>query len=217
MACPHVSGGAAFILEADPTKKSSAVIQKLLNTPYLNVVSDFKAGDTNAFLCVAEGGAPPTPTPQPTPAPPPGTWVISRSGCELDSNCIQSLNHPSNYDYNQQCSVELFGNIDVGFQAFNTERRYDVLMAGGSSYSGASGPAHGAYTVTITWSSDYSFAKSGWRICRSDGAGSPPTPSPTPSPPAPPSPPATSPTPGNCSSWCEPPADCVDYPYSSSG
>merc|ERR1719394_1506194 len=32
MACPHVSGGAALILEADPNKKSAAVLQELLDT-----------------------------------------------------------------------------------------------------------------------------------------------------------------------------------------
>merc|ERR1719411_1273677 len=69
MACPHVSGAAALVLEADPTKKASAVIQELVDTAYLRVLSDLKAGDTNALLCVAEGGAPPTPTLQPTPAP----------------------------------------------------------------------------------------------------------------------------------------------------
>jgi len=49
----------------------------------------------------------------------------------------------------------------------------------------------------------------------------PTTPSPTPAPttpaPTPPSPPAPTPSSGNCSSWCEPPADCTDYPYSCSG
>merc|ERR1719189_2678502 len=71
MACPHISGAAALILSADPTKKASAVLQQLLDDAYLNVLSDLKFGDTNALLCVAEGGAPPTPPPQPTPAPPP--------------------------------------------------------------------------------------------------------------------------------------------------
>merc|ERR1719150_1239876 len=71
MACPQVAGGAALVLEANPSAKSSAVLQQLLDDAYLNVLSNLKSGDTNALLCVAEGGAPPTPTPQPTPAPPP--------------------------------------------------------------------------------------------------------------------------------------------------
>merc|ERR1712088_672380 len=42
MACPHVSGAAALVLEADPTKKASAVLQQLLDDAYLNVLSDLK-------------------------------------------------------------------------------------------------------------------------------------------------------------------------------
>merc|ERR1719512_194887 len=41
-------------------------------------------------------------------------------------------------------------------------------------------------------------------------------PSPTPAPTTTPAP-APTPSTGNCSSWCEPPADCTDYPFSCSG
>merc|ERR1719203_2673483 len=109
MACPHVSGAAALVLEADPLKKPSAVLQDLLDTAYLNVLTDLKTGDTNALLCVAEGGAPPTPAPEPTPAPPPGTWVVTGSGCAIAGDCIQSNNHPSNYGNSEECTVELYG------------------------------------------------------------------------------------------------------------
>jgi len=166
MACPHVSGAAAIILSGNPTMKSSAIIAQMLDDAYLNVISDLKAGDTNALLCVAEGGAPPTPTPAPTPAPPPGSWVIDGSGCEMSGNCIQSNNHPSNYGNDQQCSIQL---TDVSFtvEAFNTESRYDWLTVGGSRYSGTSGPASSSgYTGTITWESDYSVTKSGWKLCK---------------------------------------------------
>merc|ERR1719510_2067025 len=118
------------------------------------------------------GGSSPSPTPvspAPTPgspAPPPGTWVISGSGCEMTGNCIQSLNHPSNYGNNQQCSIELYGDIPLSVDSFNTESRYDILTVGGSSYSGSSGPSSGAYSGTITWSSDYSVTRSGWKLCR---------------------------------------------------
>merc|ERR1719362_2114881 len=59
MACPHVSGASAIVLSGNPSMKSSAVLQEMLDTAYLNVISDLRAGDTNALLCVAEGGAPP--------------------------------------------------------------------------------------------------------------------------------------------------------------
>merc|ERR1719433_1596269 len=57
MACPHVSGGAALVLEANPSMKASAVLQQMLSDAYLNAISGLRAGDTNALLCVAEGGA----------------------------------------------------------------------------------------------------------------------------------------------------------------
>merc|ERR1719220_1754757 len=112
--------------------KSSAVLQELLDTAYLNVITDLKAGDTNALLCVAEGGAPPTPTPAPTSAPAPGSWVVEGSGCQVSGNCISSSNHPSNYGNNQECSINLYGDISISVDAFSTESRYDILTVGGT-------------------------------------------------------------------------------------
>merc|ERR1711972_141629 len=66
MACPHVSGAAALVLEADPLKKASAVLEELLANAALNVLTGLRSGDTNVLLYVGEGGAPPTP---PTEAP----------------------------------------------------------------------------------------------------------------------------------------------------
>merc|ERR1719410_2003478 len=138
MACPHVSGGAALILEANPSMKSSAVLQQMLDDAYLNVLTDLKFGDTNALLCVAEGGAPPTPTPQPTPAPPPGTWVLTGTGCQMEYNCIMSNNHPSDYGNGEQCTVELYGDIPFRTDAFSTESGYDYLTIGTTAYDGTS-------------------------------------------------------------------------------
>jgi len=67
MACPHVSGGAALILAANPTMKPSAVLAQMQSDGAKDVISGLRAGDTNLLLYVAEGGAPPTPA---TTAPP---------------------------------------------------------------------------------------------------------------------------------------------------
>merc|ERR1719189_1422395 len=147
--------------------KASAVLQQLLDDAYLNVLSDLKFGDTNALLCVAEGGAPPTPTPQPTPAPPPGTWTIDGSGCVADgASCISSLNHPGNYGNNQVCNIVLAGSVSITVSAFDTESGYDYLRMGGNSYSGTCAPPSGTYSGVITWSSDYSVTRSGWKLCK---------------------------------------------------
>merc|ERR1712084_193997 len=52
MACPHVSGAAALVLAADPTKKSSAVLQELLANAALNVITDVRVGSPNALVFV---------------------------------------------------------------------------------------------------------------------------------------------------------------------
>merc|ERR1719215_1328488 len=68
MACPHVSGAAALLLENNPSMDSSAVMTQLTNNARKDFIADLWGDDTNLFLFVGEGGAPPTP---PTPPPPP--------------------------------------------------------------------------------------------------------------------------------------------------
>merc|ERR1719225_645544 len=53
MACPHVAGGVALVLEADPGMAASAVIQSLLATAEWNALSGLSSDDTNALLIVA--------------------------------------------------------------------------------------------------------------------------------------------------------------------
>merc|ERR1711972_382424 len=122
--------------------------------------------DKNLFLWV--GGSenmPPTPAP---PAPTPGSWAITRgSGCEMDGNCIQSLNHPSNYGIRDHCKVEMNGTIPLRVIAFDTDRN-DALMIGGRFYSGTSGPPNGAYYGLIVWYTMSDRPRSGWRLCRTD-------------------------------------------------
>jgi len=163
MACPHVSGAAALVLEADSSKTPAQVLQELLDTAAIGELSGLRAGDTNALLYVGAGGAP---TPVPTPAPPPGTWSVSGTGCSMSGNCIQSSNHPGNYGNNQACDIDAT-QVTITVDAFDTESRYDWLtMPDGSRYSGSSGPPSGTYSGTIAWASDYSVVRSGWKLCK---------------------------------------------------
>jgi len=236
MACPHVSGGAALVLEMDPSRQPSGVLEELVRNAEMDALTGLRPGDVNVLLSVREfytgPPTPPPPTPAPPPPPPPGTFEVSSgTGCTKTGNCIQSNNHPSDYGNNEECTITA-AEIDLAVEAFSTESGYDFLNMGGTSYSGTSGPAGGLFSGTISWASDYSVVSSGWRLCSGSSPGPVPTPapttqSPTPAPttpapttPAPttPAPPApTPPSSGNCSSWCEPPADCIDYPYSCSG
>jgi len=162
MACPHVSGGAALILGADNSKTPQKVISDLLDEATRDALTGLRAGDTNALLYVGAGGAP---APVPTPAPPPGSWTVSGTGCTKVGNCIQSNNHPSEYGNNEACTISA-NNVAFTVDAFNTESGYDFLIVGGASYSGTSGPANGSYNGDITWSSDYSVTRSGWKLCQ---------------------------------------------------
>merc|ERR1719433_1051767 len=52
MACPHVSGGAALILSADPSKKPAAVARELSEKSLKDVLTGLQDDDTNELLFV---------------------------------------------------------------------------------------------------------------------------------------------------------------------
>jgi len=52
MACPHVSGGAALVLEANPSMKASAVLRELSNNAIKGALSGLRSGDVNELLYV---------------------------------------------------------------------------------------------------------------------------------------------------------------------
>jgi len=163
MAAPHVSGAAALILEEEPSMSPADVLLRLQADAWEGFIID-SLSENNHFLRVG----PPTPAP-PTPAPgPPGTWdIIFGTGCEeTDGDCVQSSNHPSDYDNNRVCEIKLWGDVSISVKAFNTEARFDTLTVGGKSYSGVTAPADGVYSGKITWNSDFSVVSSGWKLCR---------------------------------------------------
>jgi len=71
MACPHVAGGAALVLERNPSFNYAKVLEALQNEAIADQITDLRAGDVNRLLFVGEGGAPPSPPLPPTPVPPP--------------------------------------------------------------------------------------------------------------------------------------------------
>jgi len=89
MACPHVAGGAALLLEKNPGLTSTGVLDALGANAIKNKISGLKFDDTNHFLFVGGGGAPtptpPSPTP-PSPTPPSPTPPIG-GGCEHEKDC----------------------------------------------------------------------------------------------------------------------------------
>lgn len=79
MACPHVSGGAALVLQRNPGFNYAKVLSTLHADGLSDVISGLNRDDTNVLLYVGGGApsppTPPTPTP-PTPTPPPPTPPI---------------------------------------------------------------------------------------------------------------------------------------------
>jgi len=53
MACPHVSGGAALVLDADPNQAASKVLEQLLQKATKGALSGLKSDDINSLLNVA--------------------------------------------------------------------------------------------------------------------------------------------------------------------
>jgi len=56
MACPHVSGGAALVLEANPTLSAYGVLNQLSSDATKGRISGLYSSDTNELLCVGAGG-----------------------------------------------------------------------------------------------------------------------------------------------------------------
>merc|ERR1712087_722856 len=92
MACPHVSGGAALVMDADPDMAPAKVLAELLNGAAKGFIPGLKSGDTNALLFVGEGGPPPAP-----PAPPASCpfWCMLRL-C-MAGDCVNNCDFCADY------------------------------------------------------------------------------------------------------------------------
>merc|ERR1740121_1805223 len=73
MACPHVSGAAALVLQENPTMKASSVLAALTESAAKDYITGLWQGDTNTLLYVGADGPPPPGNVGPAPAPPAGT------------------------------------------------------------------------------------------------------------------------------------------------
>merc|ERR1712194_624919 len=91
MACPHVSGGAALVLEGNPQKTPAEVLSDLVDRSEKNALTNLRPGDVNVLLWV---GSNPVPVPAPTPAPPPALECPAHSSLRwpnINGDCLCAL------------------------------------------------------------------------------------------------------------------------------
>ena len=126
--------------------------------------------------------------------------------CTIVGNCVRSPNYHGNYENSDACTITMAADTLLSVTAFKVEYSsscaYDYVRvrvspatSGSTKYCGVGGPSDGPNGVVamasygITWSTDYSLAKTGWEICGVANESPPPSP-----PPPSPSPPPSSPS-----------------------
>jgi len=79
MACPHVSGGAALLLAANPSLKYNEILDSMLESSRKGLISGLMPDDPDEFLWVSD-------SPAPAP-PPPAQCSLKSRGPDGDGDC----------------------------------------------------------------------------------------------------------------------------------
>jgi len=98
MACPHVAGAAALLLETNRNLNSQQILSTMLSKSISNRITGVTSSCPNNLLYVGGGSGPvpsPSPTPTPAPTPPP-------SGATCPSFCVSTT---PDSDGDCQCPV----------------------------------------------------------------------------------------------------------------
>ncbi len=90
--------------------------------------------------------------------------LLSGEGvCEINGNCVESLQ----YGNREHCRILVAETGRLSSPVFNTEPCCDFVEVDGQSYSGSVGPQMLSVSenTEISWNTDGSVVRSGWRMC----------------------------------------------------
>jgi len=185
MAAPHVAGAAALLLSANPDLTPDDIKRLLLQEAQHGVVQKNMPTTANKLLHLS-GEELPTLLPdatEPEPLVINNLFTVTQGDCVVmsDGACVASANYPASYTNKANCLIEVADGEAITVEAFKTEKKYDKLFVNGQKYHGKSGPEDGTIpTEQITWTSDSSGKKTGWKICAQSASGSLVEPAPPP-------------------------------------
>jgi len=171
MACPHVAGAVALLLEKDANLSPADVGALLHQRATPAVVSDSQ-WSVNLLLYV--GDKPDmTTTSTTTQAPDFGgnPWMVWRGACTVDADgCLLSPNFPDAYGNSQSCVILVNDSAvePIHVHSFRTEFGYDKLKVNNVDYHGTLSPEGVIPTGEISWRADGSIADPGWKLCMGD-------------------------------------------------
>jgi len=94
-------------------------------------------------------------------------FEVSGKGCDVASNCVSSKNYPSQHGNHEECTVTIKKDAKLTVSdPFDIERNYDFLRVKNvAKWAASELPSILMSGDTITWTTDYSVSKSGWKIC----------------------------------------------------
>ena len=102
------------------------------------------------------------------------SWALTSGSCTIDGSCVMSPGWPGSYGNDERCEITVTSGGVVTAESFATESGYDYITLAGVRYEGSSGPQDVTVTAgsVLTWYSDGSDTRAGWRICLAvaDGA-----------------------------------------------
>merc|ERR1719203_2501646 len=108
MACPHVAGGAALVLEQYPEFSAPQVLEKLYARAATNYITDLKSDDVNKMLYIASDAPPPEGDVPPAPEPEASADAYSTNSGKIIENPGQQFAVHTPSTHGGSCAAVLF-------------------------------------------------------------------------------------------------------------